>query len=764
MKSLTGKIFFAALSVLYPVLVFCGLRFWGLSPRKLSLLLLLLAAFHLFSSTKKQGHLKAKEIGFCIFLFLCGSLAFAFNNEILVKIYPVLVNAGMLCIFSATLFRKPNLIFRLATFADKRILLSAVAFSVESYCKKVTIAWCLFFIVNGSIAMWTVLLADEKIWSLYNGLISYICMGILFVVEYGVRKMKQSTLQSYIPFSKLRADSRPENAVVAFSGNGIASENKTWKDLKTDVSKLRTAIEKESFDSWILNADDSYYFIVALFALFQSQKKILLTANCKPEFIREIQKSNIGFLNDSGAENALQIPQVLEKFSAEKSWETFDIQTVKASIFTSGTTGAPKEIAKTGMQFENEAEALAKRFAKNFANRNIYSTVNHHHIYGLAFSIFLPISAGLPIRRMRFEFPEEIAQIEKEPAVIVASPAFLKRLAVSKTPLHFKTKPFWLSAGGVLPDDVASQVLTLSGNGVQEIYGCTEAGAIATRDIREEILWTPIPPNQISLAENGCLKIQSSYTDAEGFLTGDLGKIENDGKFTLCGRADSIVKIEEKRISLPEVENRLRETKLVRDVRVVPMTGKRQFLAAAIVLNEAGLSQFQNLSKKEINEYFRAHLSGFLENTVLPKKWRYLEELPQDVMGKIKVCDIQRLFEIPENFNFKILRYHLEENAFTVKCVIPETSDYYNGQFTEFKMLPAVVQIDLVLRFFRGFLKRNSHLDRMLRIKFMHPIFPNVPFLIEEKFSEETGKLAFRMLLEGEKVCASGTLVLKKEL
>ena len=33
---------FAVLSVLYPILVFCGLRFWGLSPRKLSILLLLL--------------------------------------------------------------------------------------------------------------------------------------------------------------------------------------------------------------------------------------------------------------------------------------------------------------------------------------------------------------------------------------------------------------------------------------------------------------------------------------------------------------------------------------------------------------------------------------------------------------------------------------------------------------------------------------------------------------------------------------------------
>ena len=41
--------------------------------------------------------------------------------------------------------------------------------------------------------------------------------------------------------------------------------------------------------------------------------------------------------------------------------------------------------------------------------------------------------------------------------------------------------------------------------------------------------------------------------------------------------------------------------------------------------------------KLEINNFFKAHLNQFLENTVTPKKWRYLEELPQDTQGKIKM-------------------------------------------------------------------------------------------------------------------------------
>lgn len=220
------------------------------------------------------------------------------------------------------------------------------------------------------------------------------------------------------------------------------------------------------------------------------------------------------------------------------------------------------------------------------------------------------------------------------------------------------------------------------------------------------------------------------------------------------------MKIEEKRISLPEVERRLRQTGVVDDVRVVPVSGKRQLLAAAVVLNDAGCLKFQGAPKRKINAFLKERLSDFLENTVQPKKWRYLEELPQDAMGKIRTRDIQALFEIPESPNFKIRKYRLEENGMQVKIVVPETSDYYNGHFPEFKLLPAVVQIDLVLRLFFGLQKKAFRFKRISRAKFMGPVFPEKPVTIECAYSSDSGKLSFRIFSEEGKSLSSGTIEL----
>ncbi len=763
MTSVVGKAFFCVLSALYPILIFCGLLIWDFSPRKMSLLPLFLAALYGISFGKK-GRKSSRELFIVALLLLCGGLAFVLDNATVFKFYPVFVNVGFLCLFAASLFGGSSFAFRLATLSDKRILLFSDRFYVERYCRRVTLVWCAFFVLNASISLCTILWGSTKTWSLYNGAVAYVLMGILFAVEFIVRKWKLGMWHVYVPFSQLKEDSRPEDSVVCFEGDGLSGNFKTWANFKEDVSKLRMAIESRRYTAWIVSVEDIYYFLVAVFALFQSGKKILFTANRAPEYIREIRRENVGFLNDTGSENAEQIPEILKNALPEKPWQPFDISKTETAFYTSGTTGVPKEISKKGTFLENESNALAARFEKELVYRNVYTTVNHHHIFGMAFGIFLPISAGLPIRRRRFEFPEELDRIVKEPAFIISSPAFLKRLVASgKQKLPFRKKPFWLSAGGVLPGEVASRVAAISGAEVQEIYGCTEAGAIATRRFGESKFWKPIFPNEVSLAENGCLKIRSNYTDANGFVTGDLGKMEKNGCFSLLGRADSIVKIEEKRISLPEVENRLRESGFVRDARVVPMSGKRQFLAAAIVLNESGMDKFQGVPKKEVNAFFGEHLSKFLESTVLPKKWRYLEELPQDAMGKVKTRDVQSLFEIPENPNFKILRYQRNGNEFFVKFKIPESSDYFDGHFPDFKLLPAVVQMDLVLRFFRGFLKMQTDLIRFPRIKFSSPIFPNMPVTVHEVYSPETGKVTFRIEAEDGKLCASGSILLKKD-
>jgi acyl-coenzyme A synthetase/AMP-(fatty) acid ligase len=110
------------------------------------------------------------------------------------------------------------------------------------------------------------------------------------------------------------------------------------------------------------------------------------------------------------------------------------------------------------------------------------------------------------------------------------------------------------------------------------------------------------------------------------------------------GRLDSVVIIEEKRISLPEVEGRISESGLVSDVSVIALEDNRQYLAAALVFNGEGKAKFAGLEKSEINKFWRDQLLRYFENIVIPKRWRYVELLPADSQGKKKKEDIEMLF------------------------------------------------------------------------------------------------------------------------
>ena len=493
MKQVAGKIFFTAISVLYPVLVYCGIRYWGLSPRRMSLMLLALGFYHFLNFTRSKSKADRGRTGALVALILvCALVAFFANNILFVKFYPVLVNLSLLAFFGFTLWRPPSFAFRMACLGNKSLNTSPSFKAVERYCNKVTFAWCLFFVVNGSVSALTVFVGSDKIWSLYNGLISYILIGLFFIVEYLVRKMVQSKMQSYVPVCDLERDSRPDGALVA--------EGKTWGDFVSDVSKVRYYLEARENVPWILHCEDSYYFTVSLLAMLQSGRKALVTANRQEAFIKEIKKPEYGFLTDepfagsvAGANEmpATLIQDVLGNENArcsdgdkarEIKFGKFDKSKAEMVMYTSGTTGEPKAVYKRFLQFENELFELVKVFGNDWVNRKVYSTVNHHHIYGLLFTALLPIATGLPFRRHRIDFPTELANIAGEAAVIASSPAFLKRLsAETDKPIDFKCTPIIYSSGGPLPEEVARKACELTGFWTMEIYGSTETGGIAYR-------------------------------------------------------------------------------------------------------------------------------------------------------------------------------------------------------------------------------------------------------------------------------------------
>jgi uncharacterized membrane protein len=148
-----------------------------LEPRYLALLLLLVALVHL---SRIKGD--ASWIGWMGGTLLLLALALWANALLPLKLYPVAVNAGLLGLFAYSLLVPPTMIERIARAREPDLPVAAVA-----YTRRVTQVWCVFFAVNGIVALFTALWMPAVVWTLYNGVIAYVLMGLLFAGEYCVR-------------------------------------------------------------------------------------------------------------------------------------------------------------------------------------------------------------------------------------------------------------------------------------------------------------------------------------------------------------------------------------------------------------------------------------------------------------------------------------------------------------------------------------------------------------------------------------------------
>ena len=299
-------------------------------------------------------------------------------------------------------------------------------------------------------------------------------------------------------------------------------------------------------------------------------------------------------------------------------------------------------------EFESDNAFVLSKWGEEFFSRKLVTIVSQHHIYGFLFGISLPFAAGVPFRRKRIEFPEEFEALDDEQYMIIAVPAFLKRTVDILDSIPLKN-PWIFTSGGVLTPEVAKRTDEVFGFWPVEVYGSTETSGIAYRQSKNGLEWTPFDNAKIWKGEDGCLRIISPYIkNPDGFATADLADILSDGRFLLKGRADSIVKIEEKRISLTEVENRILQSGLASDVKVIALEDKRQYLAAAVVLNDEGKKKFALQRKFVVNQYFRSYLAQFFEGVVLPRRWRFVDALPTDVQGKKHKEEIKALFAAKE--------------------------------------------------------------------------------------------------------------------
>lgn len=428
---------------------------------------------------------------------------------------------------------------------------------------------------------------------------------------------------TWISIENLLTEGRPPEHPVAIHG-GVTIP---FARLRADVSA--TAALLNGTRRAALACDDTYLFAVGLLALLHIGAEVLLPPNTQPGTLGEL---GIHVVNDALIADA---PGSERHFAG--------IEGGKIIFHTSGSTGAPKQVEKTLGMLQRESEMLHRVWGSRRGAGSVLATVSHQHLYGLAFRLLWPLAAGVPFDAATDAVWETLLPKLHADAVVISSPAHLGRLA-GLDPVSPARRPSLIfSAGAPLTANAARASRTILGCLPTEIFGSTETGAMATRrQTGGGEPWTVLPDTEIRTDDEGRMAVRSPCV--EGWQQTEDVIEPVAGGFGFLGRTDRIVKIEGKRVSLPQVESALEALPWVATAAVVALPGLPARLGGLLVLTGEGRTRLSALGLFQFGRLLRSALSVRLEPAGLPRVWRFADALPIRAMGKRNDAEIAERF------------------------------------------------------------------------------------------------------------------------
>lgn len=450
----------------------------------------------------------------------------------------------------------------------------------------------------------------------------------------------------FAPLDKLMLSKRTLNSIVAFS----EQSQFTWQDFCSDVAKLVLYLEQIKAKDFAICSADSYLFSVAFLASLHAKKQVILPGCYQAGVIEELA-DNFSYIITDGA---IELPSSIEQIDLNRlSWRNcnvkelglLDLVAAEIVMFTSGSSGRPKPIYKNGLHLSLEIEQLEQLFGDICQDKLVYSTVSHQHIYGLQLRLLWPLCTGNAFSQFNLDYPEQIFATSSSKTILISSPALLKRLDNIKNKKIDIAAIF--SAGGPLNDKAISDVELIFGKFINEIYGTTETGAIAYRKTTSlDKNWTLFPNLNATLNKNGCLTLVGEHISNSFYQSADACIMDGERNFKLLGRTDRIIKIEEKRVSLVNVEARLAANDWIDEVAIIPLSrANRVELGAVVTLSHFGLDNLEKLGKAQLVLALRASLRTWLEPVAIPRRFRIVSHIPVNTQGKRLKSILDKLFE-----------------------------------------------------------------------------------------------------------------------
>lgn len=396
----------------------------------------------------------------------------------------------------------------------------------------------------------------------------------------------------------------------------------------------------------LLFQPDSYTFSLWFCALAHLGKKIFLAPNSQPDTLRQLQHE-ADWQAPENLPEQLPIQNITDSDSLTLSTDT------QVIFFTSGSTGTPKLVERQLSQLLIEVSTLEQHFGSRLSADTVFAaTVSHQHIYGLLFRILWPLSYGYRLHRQQLSYFEQWQQLLPDGnMVLIASPAHLSRFEeipqLTANQHHLRAI---FSSGGPLANHLPSFYCQHLGQAPLEIFGSTETGGIAYRQRSHgHSAWQAFSNITLALSADSRLIIRSPYVNNNAdYQTQDIAELLADNRFELSGRADRIVKVAEKRLSLIELEQYCLQHPLVNAAAALVLTGElaanRAQLAIVLALTTEGQQQLELQGPRAISQLVKQHLLQRFEQVLLPKRFRYVAQLPYNEQGKLPRQQLESLF------------------------------------------------------------------------------------------------------------------------
>ncbi|MBN0978304.1 acyl-CoA synthetase family protein [Pseudomonas hygromyciniae] len=516
---------------------------------------------------------------------------------------------------------------------------------------------------------------------------------------------------------------------------------------------LAAGLQARGIQRLAVHLNDAGELAIALLGAWQAGVRVLLPADLQPQTRQRWASDVDAWLTEAGDLDALYQPPLAAT--------ALDLDACQLGLCTSGSSGEPKRIDKTLRQLANEVQALEALWGADLGQACIIGSVATQHIYGLLFRVLWPLCAGRSFVRQQLPFPEDVQRISRQHPHFawVASPALLKRMGDNLDWAALSTVKRVFSSGGALPADAADSLHQRLQQWPTEILGSSETGGIAWR--QGHTPWQPFADVHLSQDADGALRIASPYLPA-GHVeqTADAAQIHADGRFELLGRLDRIVKLEEKRISLPMLEHALADHAWVAEARLGVVQENRASLGALVVLSGDGLHALRNQGRRSVTQTLRQHLSQHCEALALPRRWRLLRQLPLNAQGKLPQAQIEALLLTPRPKAPEVLAQVETDGEWTLQLSIPPDLAYFSGHFPHTPVLPGVVQVEWAFNLGQQLLDLPPTFAGMEVLKFQQLVRPGDVIELHLRFDRERGKLYFAYRNDSA-ACSSGRVLLE---